>query len=260
MKGSSGMPYGLYISAEGAVAQNRRMEVLANNIANVDTAGFKRQLAIFQARYSEAIEQGSDYSGSRTINDLGGGVLVRETKTDFSPGAIRRTGLETDVAIDGDGFFQVQKGNQIYLTRAGAFEITAEGQLVTPDGYPVLSNDGEPIAIGPDAGPWRINDAGGIEQDGAVTNLGIVRPPSLDQLEHVGENLFALPPRVEAEPVPDEERQVRSGYVEQSSVRATREMMDLIECSRAFEANTTMIKNQDQMLGNLVSRALRVQA
>ena len=87
-----------------------------------------------------------------------------------------------------------------------------------------------------------------------------MRPPSLDQLEHVGENLFALPDRVEAAAVPDEERQVRSGFVEQSSVRSTREMMDLIECSRAFEANTSMIKNQDQMIGTLVSRALRVQS
>jgi len=253
------MPYGLYISAEGAVAQNRRMEVLANNIANVDTAGFKRQLAIFQARFSQAIENGSDYSGSRTINDIGGGVMVRETKTDFSPGAVRPTGLETDVAIDGDGFFQVQKGDQIYLTRAGAFEITNEGMLTTPDGYSVLSDDGEPISINPDAA-WQINGAGAIEQDGAVTNLGIVTPPNLDQLIHVGENLFALPPRTEAEPVADELRNVRTGFVEQSSVKATREMMDLIECSRAFEANTTMIKNQDQMLGNLVSRALRVQS
>jgi flagellar basal-body rod protein FlgF len=253
------MPYGLYISAEGAVAQNRRMEVLSNNIANVETAGFKRQLAIFQARFSQAIEQGSDYSGSRTINDIGGGVMVRETKTDFSPGPLRRTGLETDVAIDGTGFFQVQKGDQTYLTRAGAFEITAEGQLTTPDGYSVLSPDGEPIAIEP--GPWNINGAGEIEQNGGVVgSLGLVRPPLLDQLEHVGENLFALPPRVEAEPVPDEERQVRSGFVEQSGVRPALEMMDLIECSRAFEANTTMIKNQDQMLGNLISRALRVQS
>lgn len=255
------MPYGLYISAEGAVAQNRRMEVLANNIANVDTAGFKRQLAIFQARYSEAIEQGIDYSGSRSINDLGGGVMVRETKTDFSPGPLRSTGLETDVAIDGDGFFQVQKGNETFLTRAGAFEITNEGALTTPDGYPVLSSDGEPIVIAEDGGAWRINDAGGIEQGGGIiANLALVRAPSLDQLEHVGENLFALPDRVAADAVPDEERQVRSGFVEQSSVRSTREMMDLIECSRAFEANTSMIKNQDQMIGTLVSRALRVQS
>jgi flagellar basal-body rod protein FlgF/flagellar basal-body rod protein FlgG len=236
------------------------MEVLANNIANVDTAGFKRQLAIFQARFAEATERGLDYYGSRSINDLGGGVMVRETKTDYSPGAIKRTGLETDVAIDGDGFFQVQKGNRVYLTRAGAFELTAEGQLVTPDGYAVLSADGDPIAIGPELGPWRITDAGGIEQDGATINLGIVRPPSLDQLQHVGENLFALPAGVEATAVPDEERRVRSGFVEQSAVRATTEMMELIECSRAFEANTTMIKNQDQMLGNLVTRALRVTA
>ncbi len=69
------MPYGLYISAEGALAQSQRMEVIANNLANLDTPGFKRELAVFQARYAEAIEQGRDYPGSGSINDVGGGVM-----------------------------------------------------------------------------------------------------------------------------------------------------------------------------------------
>ena len=86
------MPYGLYISAEGAYAQNKRMEVLANNLANAATTAFKRDQPIFQARLAEATARGLDFPGSRSINDLGGGVEVLGTVTDFSQGALEATG------------------------------------------------------------------------------------------------------------------------------------------------------------------------
>lgn len=80
------VPYGLCISAEGAQSQSLRMEVIANNLANVETTGFKRALAVIQARHSEAIEQGEDQAGSASINDIGGGTMVRQTLSDFSRG------------------------------------------------------------------------------------------------------------------------------------------------------------------------------
>ncbi len=85
------MTYGLYMSAEGAAAQAKRMEVLANNLANVDTPGFKRQLAVLQARHAEAILQGLDSPDSATINNVGGGVEIDGTLTDFSPGTLSNT-------------------------------------------------------------------------------------------------------------------------------------------------------------------------
>src|SRR5215204_3929700 len=118
------MPYGLYISAEGAQAQSRRMEVVANNLANVDTVGFRRDVAQFQARFAEEIERGRDHYGSGTMNNLGGGVQVRSTATDFTPGSLKRTNNETDMAIRGDGFFVVQKGRDRLLTRAGDFTLS----------------------------------------------------------------------------------------------------------------------------------------
>ena len=132
------MPYGLYVSAEGARAQSQRLETIANNLANVDTAGFKRELAVFQARYAEAIEQGHDYPGSGSVNDVGGGVMLRLTQTDFSPGPMKRTGAPTDLAIRSKGFFLVEKDGQQYLTRAGNFRLTTEGNLVTQQGYACL--------------------------------------------------------------------------------------------------------------------------
>ena len=125
------MPYGLYLSAEGAQAQNRRMEVVANNLANVDTVGFKRQLACFQARFTEAAEQGIELPGDGGLADLGGGVMLHDAQTDFSVGPLKHTRLPTDLAINGDGFFAVQKGKDVLLTRAGNFALDPRGPGVS---------------------------------------------------------------------------------------------------------------------------------
>lgn len=250
------MFYGAYISAEGAQTQGRRLEVLANNLANVDTAGFKRDLAVVRARYAEEIDLGIDSPGSGSINNVGGGVRLIETQTDFSPGPLASTGQPTDVAIDGDGFFVVRKQDGDYLTRAGNFALRPTGELVTQEGYSVLDSDGNPILIDADAGPWNINSNGDIVQaDGAGAQLRLVRPPSLGDLVKAGENLFR--PLSDPLPVPPEARRVAQGYLERSGVQPTLEMMDLITASRAFEANINMIRNQDQMIGSLVGRLLR---
>jgi len=248
------MSYGLYISAEGAQAQNRRMEVLANNLANVDTPGFKHQLAVLQARHTEAIEQGTDYPGSQTINDIGGGVYVQDAVTAFGPGVIKSTGIPTDMAIDGEGFFVVRDGGQKLLTRAGNFMLTGNGRLTTQAGQPVLAEGGAPIEL--DVGvPWRVLESGAIWQGGTQTNLALEKPASLGDLVKVGQNLFS--PLADTIPVPPAQRRVRGGYLEHSNVQPTLAMMQLIDASRAFEANVRLIQNQDNMIGTLINRVLR---
>jgi flagellar basal-body rod protein FlgF len=252
------MPYGLYLSAEGADAQSKRLDIIANNLANVDTVGFKRQLAVFQARYAEATERGQDVPGSGSINDIGGGVLVRQTETDFSPGPFKHTGLPTDMAIRGEGFFLVQRGGQDYLTRAGNFLVNERGELLTQYGrqqYTVLSDAGAPIVIDPDNGPWRLTPSGAVRQAGVVQHLAIVEPASLGDLVHVGENVFR--PLAEVQTVPAARRSVVSGYLETSGVQPTTEMVDMIEASRALEANLNMMQTQDEMLAGLVQRVMR---
>lgn len=249
------MPYGLYISAEGAQAQNRRMEVVANNLANVNTAGFKRQLAGFQARYTEAAERGLDVPGVGNLADLGGGVLFKSAKTDFSEGHLIHSRLPTDLAINGDGFFAVQKGNKVMLTRAGNFAVNPDGMLVTQQGYPVLSDSYTPITIDPEAGPWELQPDGSLVQDGTAQMLALVKPRSLGDLAHAAENLFL--PLGPIQPVPPEMRALQREFYEGSTVEPTQEMIEMIETSRAFEANVNMIRNQDQMIGNLVSRVLK---
>jgi flagellar basal body rod protein FlgG len=233
-----------------------RLEVIANNLANVDTVGFKRELAVCQSRYAEAIQQGLQMPGSGAVEDIGGGVTVRQTKTDYSAGPLKRTEIPTDLALDGDGFFVARKADETLLTRAGNFRMTPSGELVTQQGYPVLSDTGTPIVANPENGSWTVDPFGTLRQrDGASQNLGVVRPVSYSDLVKVGENLFRS--LAATEPVPPGQRRVAPGYLELSAVRPTTEMTDLIEASRLLEANVNMMKAQDQMLSGLVNRVLR---
>jgi flagellar basal-body rod protein FlgF len=253
------MPYGMYISAEGAQVQQQRLQVIANNLANMETAGFKRDVPMFQARFAEAIQQGADYPHSRSENDLGGGVKLIDVETDFSGSSLRETGIETDFAVNGDGFFQVRgRDGEVYLTRAGNFTLDAQGKLVTQTGdMAVLSDAGGEITIDGSL-PWEIQPGGRIVQNGDSTAIGLVRPQSLGDLVKVGNNTFR--PLAPATPVSEDQRDIRQGYLEQSGVNPTREMMAMIETSRAFEANTRLIQHQDSMISGLVTRVLAVHA
>lgn len=250
------MPYALYVSAEGAQAQARRMEVIANNLANVDTVGFKRDLAVMRARFAAAIEEGDAIAGDGSINDVGGGVELAGTRTEFSQGPLKRTNQPTDLALENDGFFVVRRGNKNLLTRSGNFDINAGGYMVTDSGDFVLGEDGDPVAIEPDRGPWQIDDTGILQQGDTKIPLAMVRPKSMGDLIKLGDNLYQ--PLASVRPVPAEERAVTAGFYEASNVRPTTEMIDMIEASRAFEANVNLIRQNDQLLGSLVNRVLTV--
>jgi len=250
------MPLGLYVSAEGANAQARRLEVIANNLANVDTVGFKQDLAVFQARYSEAIQEGLIPPDTGRIEDQGGGIATRATATNFAPGPLKRTDRPLDMAINGEGFFAVLKDGQQHLTRAGNFMLNAQGELVTQQGYSVLGANGNPIVISPDNGPWEFVSDGTIRQPGAVQALALVKPTSLDQLVKVGENLFL--PLGDVQPLEPGRRNVVNEYIEGSGVEPATEMVDMIATTRMFEANTKLMQFQDEMLSGLVNRLMRL--
>jgi flagellar basal body rod protein FlgG len=246
----------MYISAEGATAQAKRLEVIANNMANVDTAGFKQDVPTFQARFAEAIQDGQARPHDRSINDVGGGVKLIDVTTDYSEGELKHTGEEFDMAISGKGFFQIRgaDGKQ-YLTRAGNFMLNTAGVLVTQNGQrPVLDQSGSLIEMDNFA-PWNISQDGFISQAGSVFALGLSQPDSLDHLIKVGNNLYE--PLGKVEPVPLEQRNLRQGYLEVSGASPVRQMMAMIETTRAFEANTRMVQNQDTMIGALIGRVLK---
>jgi len=246
----------MYISAEGAQAQSQRLEVIANNLANVETVGFKQDVATFQARFAEAIQQGLAQEGSRSQNDLGGGVKVIDVQTDFSPGRLQRTGNDFDMAIVGNGFFSIGGENgETYLSRAGNFTLDPQGKLVTQNGNrPVLDQGGGEIVLNSDE-PWSLSQDGFLAQSGNLFALGIFEPESLNDLVKVGNNLFRSPGTDQPVELPD--RNVRQGFLELSSSNPTRQMMAMIETTRAFEANTRMIQSQDGMIGSLIGRLLQ---
>lgn len=250
------MPYGMYISAEGAAAQAQRLEVIANNMANVDTAGFKQDVPMFQARFAEAIQKGEAQAGDQSINDLGGGVKIIDVQTDYSPGELKRTGNEFDIAINGPGFFHIKgdDGKQ-YLSRAGAFELDARGRLVTQNGKrAVLDQQGSEIVLAGDS-PVNISADGFVQQGGNTFALGMSQPESLNEMIKVGNNLWQ--PTGNIQPLQLAERNVRQGFLEVSGANSVRQMMAMIETTRAFEANSRMIQNHDSMLGSLIGRVLR---
>jgi flagellar basal-body rod protein FlgF len=251
------MPYGIYISAEGANAQSMHLETISNNLANVETVGFKRELAVLQARPAEAVARGMVVPGRGALEDLGGGVEMRETKTDFSEGPMRHTKEPQHLAIHGEGFFQVKKGDETFLSRAGNFQFTSRGELITPQGYQVLNESGQPVVLNAEVKTYEFNDAGELTQPGSSPQkLAIVKPESLVGLDKHGENLFRTSSATEA--IPDVQRRVAVGYLEGSAVKPTTEMTAMIEASRVFEANINILKTQDQMLSSLISQVLKV--
>ena len=248
------MPYGVYLSASGAHAQSHRMKVLSNNLANVETPGFKPQETILQSRFAQLIEDGEVPEGVGGADDIGGGVTIQRAETEFAIGPMKKSGRETDFAInDPSSFFVVRQGDQRMLTRAGDFLFNSQGQLVNQNGHPVLGSDGGDIRIDGNL-PFHVASDGRIQQGGEQFELMLAKPKNLGDLSHVGGSLFK--PLADFDLVPRGERKVVAGMLEHSAVSPTSAMMELIETSRAYEANVRMIQNQDTVMGTLISRML----
>jgi flagellar basal-body rod protein FlgF/flagellar basal-body rod protein FlgG len=231
------------------------MEVLSHNLANVNTTGFKPQLAILQARENEANVQGYSQPGSGTLDDLSGGATAQQTQTHFTQGPIEPTGRDTDFALSNtEAFFVVQRGDEQLLTRAGNFLFDSKGGLVTPNGDAVLSGNGNPIKIDPEL-PYRVGSGGTIQQSGESQSLQLTRPAQLGDLSRVGDNFYR--PLSDTTQLGPGERPVINAHLEHSAVKPTSAMMELIETSRVYEANLKMIQHQDQSLGSLVGRLLK---
>lgn len=249
------MPYGVYMSASGAHAQSHRMKVLSNNLANVETPGFKPEQSVLQARFSEMIEQGNVVPGMGGADDIGGGVTIRPSETQFAQGPMKATGRETDFAInDEESFFVVTRGDEQRLTRAGNFLFDSQGRMINENGDKVLATNGQPIQIEPGL-PVNVGPDGRIQQGSTTHELMLAKPKNLGDLTHLGDSQFKS--LAEFDLVPPTQRKVVAGMLEQSAVSPTGAMMELIETSRVYEANVRMIQNQDSVMGTLISRVLQ---
>jgi flagellar basal-body rod protein FlgF len=244
------MIYGLYLSASGIAANSYRQDVIANNLANSETTGFKRDVAAFRQRLTAAGE-GRAIGGwsDPALEGLGGGLFAMPTTIDLSQGSTQETGSPLDVAIEGNGFFAAQENGQTKLTRAGRFTVSRDGQLVLSSGQRVLDAAGQPITLSPGA-PVSIDVDGQISQAGqAVAHLGVFDVEDKTALTKAGGNLLNLNDSPLHPVVP----RLRSQFIENSNVEPATEMADLMDAQRQLEANANMIHMQDETLQRLVN-------
>jgi len=253
----------LWIAKTGLDAQQTRMAVISNNLANVNTTGFKRDRANFEDLLYQVQRQPGGASSEQTTLPsgmaTGTGVRVATTAKSFVQGNLSQTGNALDVAINGRGFFEVlmPDGSSAY-TRDGAFQMNAEGELVTNEGYPVqpgiqIPEGTQSITVASD-GTISVKQAGSNEstQIGALTLTDFVNPTGLQSL---GGNLYtettASGPAQTGAPGESGAGLLIQGSLESSNVNTVEELVSMIETQRAYETNAKAISTVDQMLGYL---------
>ncbi|WP_419663722.1 FlgF: flagellar basal-body rod protein [Desulfosarcina variabilis str. Montpellier] len=235
------MSGGMYLAAAGAMVQQMRLEVLANNIANINTNGYKGEQTIF--RVAEETAGPVEAQATGEIQPLTPYAPPFETRIDFSQGALRQTGNPLDVAINGKGFFAVQTPDGVQYTRQGSFSLNEDSVLVTPDGFPVLGEGGE-ITI--EEGKVEIDLQGGIYVDGdEVGRLQITYFEDPNTLQKVGNGRF-LQTDETIVGEPPEDTTLSQGYLETANVNPIKAMTEMIETSRAFEAYQKVIQTADE--------------
>ena len=250
----------LHVARTGLDAQNTRMRVIANNLANVNTTGFKRDRAAFETlAYQTITAPGSASSAENKFAvglSLGSGVQMTGTARIDTQGALTTTGNALDLAIEGSGFFQVQTPDgKIAYTRAGDFSLSAEGALVTRAGLPVvpaiqIPDGAQNVTVGTD-GTVSARVGGTATEIGKIETARFANAAGLQSL---GDNLLAETPASGAPQVgaagTEGRGSLRSGALEASNVNVVEELVDMIETQRAYEVNSKMIQATDEMLKN----------
>ena len=258
----------LRAAATGMMAQQTRTEVIANNLANVNTAGFKRSRAQFEDLLYQTI-QGQQVIGGTEAETLpaiqvGRGTRLSGVQRLHEQGPIEQTGRNLDVAIEGEGFYQVQLPNgELGYTRDGSFQISDQGVLVTNSGYAVQP----PVRIPPDSSELTISVSGVVSvrrgNDVMPTEVGrleIARFANPSGLLNLGQNMLA-PTTASGQPIvgfPNDEGmgRLQQGSLEGSNVQIVQEMVEMIAAQRAYEINSKSIKTADEMgqiANNIVS-------
>ncbi|HJL19605.1 MAG TPA: flagellar basal-body rod protein FlgG [Sandaracinaceae bacterium LLY-WYZ-13_1] len=247
-------------AASGMIAQQTHIDTIAHNMANVGTTGFRRQRAEFQ----DLIYQQVRTPGGRTADggtlptgvQIGQGTRTVSTEFMHTQGALQQTGNPFDLAIEGDGFFQiVQPSGEIAYSRAGNFKIDPDGRLVTVDGMAVepavtVPRDATGVTIGPD-GTISVTQPGS-SQSMELGQVQLARFTNPGGLEALGRSLFA-PTSASGQPLvvqPGQEGSgtISQGFLEGSNVEVVNEMIDLISSQRAYEINQRVIQASDEML------------
>lgn len=254
---------GWYTGASGMNAQQNRLDAISNNLANVDTAGYKRDITVTKS-FPELLIRRTNLDGVFKVPDgsideapiigtLGLGVETNENYIDFSQGSFKITNTKTDVAFGGKGFYVIDTPMGERYTRNGNFHIGKEGLLLTKDGYPVL---GEKGYIHVEDDKFKINQDGVIfseETSEEIDRFKVVRFDNERYLQKVGNSFYSTNEIAGPAHIAEgEERpQFLQGYTETSNVNVVNEMVQMIEVNRAYEASQKTITTEDSMMGTL---------
>ena len=232
-----------YITLTRQSGLMREMQIVANNIANSATTGYRQEGMVF-SEYVRAVEGGASLS-------MGHGN-VRQTS--FVQGTLTQTGGTFDFAIEGDGFFLIQTPDGERLTRAGSFSPNAQGDLVTPDGYAVLDAGGAPVFIPPGAASLSVSPDGSISADGAfVGQIGLVQPVDVTTMIREGGVMF----RAEGGFEPSDTARMMQGFVEESNVDPIGQLARMIEVQRAYEMGQNFLNSEDERVRRAMDAMLK---
>jgi flagellar basal-body rod protein FlgF len=237
------MENSIYIGLSRQAALRRQMSQVANNIANMNTTGFKRELMIYQA-YETKVP-------FTPVNDF---VIDKGTAIDHQPGPMQKTGNTFDLAIDGPGYFQVDDGTDVFYTRNGTFSLDENNQIVTNQGHLVLDAGGDPIFVP------RSDEKIVIESDGSVKlgddvygRIAVVEFDNPVALKKVRDSLF----ETEELPRPADNSNVHQGLIEGSNVNPILELTQMIEVSRTYEAVKNLISSENEREKDAIQRLAR---
>lgn len=230
---------GIFTSALSMMARRTQQEIISNNLANAQTAGFKKDRLDFRNTLDASMLANADPQRR----------AVEEMRTDFSQGQLQKTDNPLDFAIEGEGFFVIAGPNQNFYSRNGHFVMNENRELLTTAGLPVLGESG-PIVL--PEGEFAVNQRGEIISKGQVVEkfLTAAFAPGV-RLEKVGNNILAAP-AASGEPAPAEAA-IRQGYLEEANVNTIEEMVNMILAFRDFTDNQKSIQAQDESLQKLIS-------
>lgn len=244
------MNSGMYSAISGNITAMKRMDIISNNLANANTPGFKKDRMLFESMLNGSVTPPLVPEG-RTADPI---LQKDNVFIDYAAGPVSQTGNTFDLAIDGDGFFAVTTPDGPAYTRQGNFRLSADGTLVTVDGYPVLGQNG-PLKLS--GGKVEIDAKGGVSVDGTAAGaIRLVDFPAPYQMTKTGRALF-VPNDPEATPQASK-AELRQGHLEGSNVESISEMVQLIETNRYFEACQRVVRGYDDMAAKAVSELGRL--
>ncbi len=254
----------MYSGVSGMKGFQTKLDVIGNNIANVNTIGYKKSTINFQ----DLLSQNLSSSGVNPMQ-VGLGSTTSAINVVHTPGSFMTTGVGTDLSVIGDGFFVVQNPTANgtagqYLTRAGNFVVEADGDLVTTQGYNVLNSNGQKITIPATYESFSINRLGqviGKNADGTeapIGNIGIAQPQNPAGLRKFGGSLYELNSKADSQTMAQllatpKTVEIASGMLEMSNVDLTEEFTEMIIAQRGFQANSRIITTSDEVLQEVVN-------